>query len=103
MVSTFMGRNWASIQHRKQAKGTSQHICVKTILMLPLNMSYILKLKANKTHDFKTLELIHRSTLGKHFDFPNEPDKGSPMFLQKFTFVHKKHSPSQGHHHHHHT
>jgi hypothetical protein len=30
MVSTFMGRNWPSIQHRKQAKGTSQHICVKT-------------------------------------------------------------------------
>jgi hypothetical protein len=51
-----MGCNWASIQHRKQAKGTLQHICVKTILMLPLNMPYILKLKA-KTHDFKTLEL----------------------------------------------
>lgn len=56
MVSTFMGRNWASTQHRKQAKGTSQHICCRNHFNATIEYAYILKLKA-KIHDFKTLEL----------------------------------------------
>jgi len=44
MVSTFMGRNWASIQHRKQAIGTSQHICVKT--HFNATIEYALHIKA---------------------------------------------------------
>jgi hypothetical protein len=42
IVFTHVGHVWAYIEHRKQLKGMSQHIYVKAILMLPLEMpSYI--------------------------------------------------------------
>lgn len=56
MVLTFIGITWASVHYRKQLWGISYHVCVKAILMLPLEMPlYILKFKA-RTYDYEILE-----------------------------------------------
>ncbi len=43
MVFTYMGPIWASIQYKGTTQRSSQHISIKIILMIPLEMSLHIK------------------------------------------------------------